>query len=194
MPNGLTIEGVGNLAFRPIPIPPETLVDPLGRGWAVLDWDPDEGSEVVIHRFLSDGTEISRLTVPIGARPLNAARRQALVNRGVEMARPYVEGARSRGTVRGSTVELVEAGLFLPASLPPFVRGFIDTEQRVWFQPWPSDGWAEWLVVGPQGVEMTVRVPEEVRLQTASSGEAWGVIVGDLDVPYLVKYAMSNDE
>lgn len=189
MPQGLSVDGVGRFAYRPIPIPPQVVPSPYGKGFTLLNWDPNEPSRLEVTRFGPEATTLSEATIRVDPFPLDADARSTIIEAGVEIAASYIDGARSRGEVSGGTRDLVEAGLFLPSFFPPMSEAFVDMNERIWVKRWSRGGDGDWWVIGPEGtVDFAVRVPADVTLQTAAEGTVWGTQVGDFDIPYLVKY------
>ena len=81
-----------------------------------------------------------------------------------------------------------------PEVRPTYDRLLVDDQGRLWLREWPGAGKdpQRWWVFQREGDLLgSVDVPTGVTLMAVSGADAWGVFRDELDVQYVVRYAMT---
>lgn len=92
--------------------------------------------------------------------------------------------------------ELARESLYLPAYHPPVSQLLLGRDGSMWLKrEGHSADSVDWLVLSPQGeVVGTVTTPLTLSIQAAEMERVWGMETDELDVPYLVRYAIVSPE
>jgi hypothetical protein len=154
-------------------------IAPGGAGIVVVDRSlPTEGDSPAFHvtRIGMSGDtawSTTRTYSPVAA---DRARQDSLVAE-------YAEN--------GPAVEVLEAALFLPATLPPASSAFLGRDGRTWVgRAVPEDAEARpWDVFDVDGRLVAIfSAPIRIQLLAAGGDAVWGVETDQFDVPYLVRF------
>jgi hypothetical protein len=81
-----------------------------------------------------------------------------------------------------------------PDRLPAYDRIVVDDQARLWVREWsgtgPSRNW--WIFTEAGELLGSVQVPQGATLYAVLCGSAWGVLTDELDVGYVVRYALNG--
>ena len=80
-----------------------------------------------------------------------------------------------------------------PELRPSYDRLVVDDQARLWVRRWPGAGRDHhlWWVFSRDGALLgSVSVPGRLRIMAIQGNHVWGVVRDELDVPYVVRYAM----
>lgn len=82
--------------------------------------------------------------------------------------------------------------LYLPDHLPPVSDAVLGRDGTIWLRREAQGGDAvDWLVLDYHGEPIgTVALPSRLTVMAADRDAVWGVEMDDLDVPYIVRYAV----
>lgn len=83
-----------------------------------------------------------------------------------------------------------------PETYPLAADVLVSDAGRVWLRlGYPDDGPRTWWILGPDGeIGANVDVPAGVRLAAVGEGVAWGVLTDELDVPYVIRYDVRQED
>lgn len=92
--------------------------------------------------------------------------------------------------------ELARASLYLPAFHPPVSQLLVGRDGSIWLQREVVNGeTADWLVLSPAGgIAGTLSAPRRMRILAAEERRIWGMETDELDVPYIVRYRVEEEE
>lgn len=92
--------------------------------------------------------------------------------------------------------ELAREALYLPAFHPPVSELLVGRDGSIWLQREVVDGdTANWLVLSANGgVAGTVSAPRRLRIMAAEERRIWGMETDELDVPYIVRYRVEEED
>lgn len=192
-PAGLHVRGVGFFSYAPFAIPPLIAVSPEGTSIAIARWD-DTGVGGLHLRLLDEaGAVVREREILWVAERLDPARRESAIDEGVERSRAMVERAIRQGQVEGPVRDLVEAGLHLPAFLPPIRTILIGADGTIWLERTHSGDGHLWHVLDAAGQSLfEVRLPDAYTLKAASVDALWATERGELDIPYVVRFDLEG--
>lgn len=90
--------------------------------------------------------------------------------------------------------ELARAALYVPAHYPPVTRAVVGRDGTIWLRREAADPQsAEWLVLDSDGEPIgRVTLPARTTVAVAERDRFWGWELDDLDVPYVVRYAVDR--
>jgi hypothetical protein len=154
-----------------------------------------EGAHFHVTRVALDGDTLFSREYPYVPRPIDPTLVDSLVRmRGQSMTQlpPNFPGAPTPARAE----ELARESLYLPAYHPPVSQLVIGRDGSIWLkrEALSADS-ADWLVLSAQGAVVgTVTTPGNLSIQAAEAGRVWGMETDELDVPYLVRYAVVSSE
>jgi hypothetical protein len=125
--------------------------------------------------------------------PIDPATVDSLVRkRGESMSRMPVPAAPTPARA----AELARASLYLPAFHPPVSELLVGRDGSTWLRrEQVSADQSEWLVLSPQGASVgTMSTPRRLGILAAEERQIWGMELDELDVPYLVRFAVREEE
>lgn len=120
--------------------------------------------------------------------PLEAAMVDSVVAERAEALHEWQSGVSV-----GRAAEWARAGLYVPDLLPPVESALVGMDGTVWLRL-TDDGAGphRWLGLAPDGEILgELEAPREFRLMTATRDRWWGVLTDELDVPYIIRYAVA---
>ena len=87
---------------------------------------------------------------------------------------------------------LAREAIYAPAIHPPVSELVVGRDGSIWLRREDTGGeWVDWLVLSAEGEPVgIVAAPERLRVLAAERDRIWGMETDDLDVPYLVRYAV----
>ncbi len=87
-------------------------------------------------------------------------------------------------------IEAIKAVVRLPSSRPPVSAAVLGAEGSTWLRmDQATAGSVTWVVLDVNGgINATVRVPRGLTILAVDGDVVWGMVRGDLDVPYIVGY------
>jgi hypothetical protein len=124
-------------------------------------------------------------------RPIRAAEVDSLVQSRVEaMTRSPFFGGAPAGRMSG----WVRDGLFVPRYHPHVRSARIGRDGTVWLErDAPDMKGSEWVILSSEGDPLGVVItPPRFSLEEADREHVWGMLTDELEVPYLVRYRISD--
>lgn len=98
---------------------------------------------------------------------------------------------RSRAKTSSAPVPDLRRSLYKPRHLPPVRRVHAARDGTIWLQREIGARDAEWHVLNQTGeIIATIELPAAARVLEADGDTVWVQVVGDLDVPRIVKYRL----
>jgi hypothetical protein len=98
-------------------------------------------------------------------------------------------GAQVYGTP-ARALDLLRAGVYAPAFLPPVTQLVAGRDGTLWVQRWRSD---TWLVIGPDGrIVGEATLPGRTTVRAAAGDLVWAVQLDADDVPFIVRYRIGR--
>lgn len=195
-PKGTT--GFGSYGAQPFSDTEIVQLSPSGadlvRVERTVPASPDEATFRVTRVTLEGDTLFSR-EYPYVPRPIDPPLVDSLVRgRGEAMTRlpPDFQGAPTPARAE----ELARASLYLPAYHPAVSELALGRDGSLWLkrEALSADS-VDWLILSPQGAVIgTVTTPRSLTVQAVEMGRVWGMERDELDVPYLVRYAVESPE
>lgn len=190
MPRGMHIPEVGSFALVPFPRPPLISVARNGIGFVIVTWDqsPDVPARVVRHNAAGTILWSAALELPRAPVPTNML--DSLIHRGAEMAAGPLQRARRMGRgPSGDLEDVVKDALDAPDFMPPVSVVKLGGDGSVWLHL----GNDEWLILDAEGrTTFQASLPPAINVTDVSLDHVWGTVVGDFDVPYVVRFDLSR--
>jgi hypothetical protein len=172
---------------------------PMSEG-SIIRYAPDGSSLVIVGRqpsaeptarfhvtrLGSTGDTIYHKTYRYSPRPVPAAMVDSIYDQYAKMF-ATVPPARAR--------KAAESFVVLPPALPPISDVVFSSDGTTWLRQEEIMGrrTVQWLVLSPSGdIQSVVQAPSELKLLAVEKGAAWGVITDELDIPYVVRYALQR--
>lgn len=192
LPTGMYVPRVGSWSYAPFPKPPFFEVFPDGTGVLVVRWDDSEPGVVRLTRFDPGGNPVLRQELVFEPREVPPEAIREVVAEGMRKAAAPVEAARRRGASVSNDLEsMVRRALDVPEYYPPVQDVAAGADGSIWLRPTGQADVNRWVVLGPEGSRLyEVELPAGVRVQQATVNRAWATRTDDLDVPYVVGYAL----
>lgn len=192
--------GRGRLAgtsFRPLAEPPFHAVAPDGSVILVAEWNEEEPERLTIRLFEPTGELRDSWELPAATVPVPGGVRDSLVT----AAREHVAEVRERVIEQGipqvqapsvPDPDEVRQQVFLPEHYPPIGAVRLGIDGTVWVQRTDGLDDGPWLALEPDGTPLfQVRLPEEAKFRHGSSEAIWGTEIGEMDVPYVVRWEIA---
>lgn len=97
---------------------------------------------------------------------------------------------------RGQAEQKLREALYRPRTLPPVAEAVPGRDGSVWLQmARPAGEASTWWALSTDGNPLgEVELPARFRLMNAVEGRVWGMETDELDVPYIVAYAIRRAE
>lgn len=195
-PFGMSIAGVGSFQHAPTARPPLYALIPGGRGIVIGEWDPAEPGQLALRRFDQTGRLTGEFEWASDAARINRGARNAMIERGLEVAEGPFGAAQRAGDVPRSLSlrEAVERGLDLPEFYPPIRSFFVDNDERIWLHAMTPTDTKQWVVLDPAGRELgRVDAPAGVDLKAASGNTVWGTWTdAAYGAPFIARYELTG--
>ena len=193
---GMRVAGVGYFRYEPVPVPPLWAIVPSGIGIATADWNRQEPDVIAVRRYGSSGSLIAEKVIPTEAVAIAPELRRSIIGRGMEMASgPYNAARRGGENVPPDLRAAVAEGLGLPDYHAPVAAIFATHDGNVWLHEarGASTNGGDWIVMDSD-LQLAFRIlpPSGVTFQAAREGWAWGTGTGDLDIPYIALFRLSE--
>lgn len=156
---------------------------------AVVPDDPSPAFRVARVGF--DGDTAFVRSFPYEPVPIDPAAPDSLVT---AWAASFRESRFPGAPTEAQAAEWARASLYLPAHRPPVTALVPGRDGTTWLRREAADpDRAEWLVLDADGEPIgRVELPAAFDLKAAERGRAWGMETDELDVPYIVRYAIGE--
>ena len=144
-----------------------------------------------VARISFDGDTLFERTYPYEPVPIDPALPDSLVD---DFAAGFNQAGFRSAPTPARAAELARGNLHVPAHFPPVTRAVVGRDGTIWLRREGSDPQsAEWLVLDPGGEPIgRVTLPARTTVAVAERGRFWGWELDDLDVPYIVRYAVGG--
>lgn len=184
--------------FAPLPEPPFYHVAPDGSGILVAEWSEARPDELSLRVISPDGADRGSWTLAFPSTPIPQRVRDSLVEAGRERVGEVRENVIELGISEDLAPSIPSAGevrevAYLPRHYPPIRDVRFGLDGTMWLQR--SEGLDEgpWVALDPEGVPLfQVRLPPGVTLRQASTEAIWATRTDELDIPYVIGYALRS--
>jgi hypothetical protein len=154
---------------------------------AVTDGQSQDGTALTVTRTSLRGDTIFHVTPAVAVQPIAEDTRRAVIEH--HAANPRLQRRLpSVAAVR----DALESALHVPRVHPPATGVIVGIDGRTWVRG--ADDWqgtVRWHVLDGRGrIESVVDVDREIEIWAADHESVWAVLRDDLDVPYVVGYAI----
>ncbi|HUG38856.1 MAG TPA: hypothetical protein VMM12_00135 [Longimicrobiales bacterium] len=185
----------GTYRAQPFADQPLVALDPAGPACVVLDREVAPAGEPAVFRVSrvrSGGDTVFSRAFAYDAVPIDPAVPDSLVADWAERFRERPLG----GLTVAEAAALARADLHVPAHHPPVGAVVVGRDGAIWLRgPQPDPGRAAWLVLDRDGgVIGRVELPGRLQVEVAERGRVWGVEQDELDVPWIVRYAVGGGD
>lgn len=150
-----------------------------------------EGATFRVTRLTFGGDTVFSRDFPYDPQPIDPAVVDSLLRmQGERMAQ--ISERMPGAPTPARAEELARESLYLPSYHPAVSSMVLGRDGSIWLKREDLGGdTSDWLVLSTQGAVIgTVATPREMRVLEAEEGRVWGVETDELDVPYIVQYAV----
>lgn len=161
-----------------------------GRFLTIVDRGRDDGL-IGVTRIDVEGDTLWTSEVPHRRVPLTEARIDSLLVAGVPRGLLGSDGAYRSAE---EYLPVMKEEMYRPAHLPPVDGALVGRDGSVVLRVAGAEGpGRRYLVLAADGTPLeSWQGPEEAELKAVSPPFAYGVVIGELDVPYVVRYRISG--
>lgn len=155
---------------------------------AVHQWPPSkrEGSFDVV-RITSSGDTVYSRRYPYSPVPVSPHLRDSVFN---QIADAHIRGT---GADRAVARRFAERIMRIPEAQPPVFDVLVNHDGSAWLQREVAAGGSKWMMISGDGRETgIVSVPSGLRILHVAGPIIWGVRLGQLDEPYVVKARLKS--
>jgi hypothetical protein len=178
--------------YRPQPFSDTPLLDVASDGRAIVIVDRPAAAaargEFVVRRLNASGGTLWTSRVRYAAHPVT----DAMVADSVAARAALITSIPEFGATRATAERWIRQALYRPRNLPPVTAVVAGRDGTTWLKREAVQrGWVSWLVLGARGEQVgNVRMPAGLQVMEADRHNAWGVVLDDDYVPFVVRYGV----
>lgn len=194
-------DGGGTFTRQPWSDAPLVLDDPWEEGLVLVERraaaDEARRGRVQVHRVTVTGDTLWTREMRFEAEPVPAEQVDSAVQAIAERLHEWI-GERTGESVSDFR-DGVRDGIYEPPHRPVVTEAMAGRDGTVWLAlqdgpDTPPEG-RRWLVLDPDGANLgRVVLPRDLTVLAADREHVWGVELDELDVPYIVRYAVAPEE